>query len=89
MTPFHTKAGVARSNIVFHRWRHAFVSFAMNFNGSDVKDGDSFKRHADFTPEEKLAKSAAWSAFRTEVSEVYRLTHEVVGELGYERYDII
>ena len=89
MTPFHRKAGVTRSNLVYHRWRHAFADFAKHFNDSVVKTGSSFRKHAEFTPEEKLAKKAAWRAFRDEVALIYRLTHEVAEELGFERHDII
>jgi len=89
MTPYHTKAGVARSNIMFHRWRHALVDFAKHFNDSDLKVGGKLKRFAVLSPEEWLAKQASLSKLRAEIGEVYRLTHAVVGELGYERYDII
>lgn len=82
----HYGGGVARSNLMWHRFR-AFLSEIASAAGEPVKVGRKFVPFGSFTDEQELQRRLATRAFRKQMKEAYRTASELAAE--FEGYEIL
>jgi hypothetical protein len=82
----HYRGGVARSNLMWHRFR-AFFSDIASAAGEPVKVGRKFVPFGSFTDEQELQRRMAMKAFRKQIKEAYRVAVELAGE--FEGHEIL
>lgn len=86
-SPFHQGAGVARSNINWHRFRPYLIDYAMREKGCDLKIGLKYKQFCDYTPKENEYKAECWRRIRCQVDQTYR--EMVRMSAGFKSYDVL
>lgn len=64
MSAWHHRGGIARSNLMWHRFRPFLASYAMRRFGVNLKTGGAYKDFALYTDSEKTARAAAMKFYR-------------------------
>jgi len=64
MSAWHHRGGIARSNLMWHRFRPFSASYAMRGFGVNLKNGNGYKDFALHTDSEKAARTAAMKFYR-------------------------
>jgi len=86
-TPFHHRGGIARSNIMKHRFPPYYVEAAARLGVSAKTDGtrDHF---GTLTAEQEAARLCATNRMRAAVLEAYRIGVSEARKMGFEPYEI-
>jgi hypothetical protein len=86
-SPFHQGAGVARSNINWHGFRHYIVG-AGEKKGFSLKIGtNKYKQFCDYTSKENEFKTQCWEQVRRQVNHCY--SQLVQSSAGFKSYAIL
>jgi len=64
MSAWHHRGGIARSNLMWHRFRPYLCSYASRHFGLKLKNGSKYKKFAVYSDREKAARTAAMKAYR-------------------------
>jgi hypothetical protein len=84
-TPFHHRGGIARSNLMKHRFP-AFL--AKHAKSSGIKEGKKRIPFGLFSDSQDSARRLALKSMRKGVLEAYRIGIKEAEKMGLERYDI-
>lgn len=87
-TPFHHRGGIARSNLLKHRFPVFFVKHARR-NGVFVKYGNKRQKFGTFSDEQDAARRLAFKSVRKAVLEAYRIGVEEASKMGFGHYEIM
>jgi hypothetical protein len=87
-SPFHHRAGIARSNLMRHRFRSYLPKHAAA-RGVLVKAGSRPVQFGHFDAKQAAAKRAALKSVRESVVRAYRIGVEKAIEMGFEPYEIV
>lgn len=85
-SPFHHRGGIARSNLMRHRFRPWLEKFA-NRHGLSVKTGKKYMKFAHFNQQQNAVRTAAMRAFRKSVLNAYRVAVAIAEQQGFEHFD--
>jgi hypothetical protein len=85
-SPHHFRGGVARSNLLWHRFR-PFLAETCAFHGSPVKNGMKYIPHGQFSVEQEALKRFATKQMRDELKEAYGVAVERSAD--FEPYEIL
>jgi hypothetical protein len=86
-TPFHHRGGIARSNIMKHRFPAYFMAVAAR-RGVSAKTDGTRDQFATFTAEQEAARLYATNRMRAAVLEGYRIGVAEAHKMGFEPYEI-
>jgi hypothetical protein len=64
MSAWHHRGGIARSNLMWHRFRPYLAAHAARHFGVRVKNGGEYKKFAVYTDREKAARTSAMKSYR-------------------------
>jgi hypothetical protein len=82
----HHDGGVARSNILWHRFRPAFAKYAKS-KGLPVKTGMSYDKFGDLSPSQEMLRREYWAIVRKQVRDAYRIAVEL--SYDFRSYEIL
>ncbi len=87
-TPFHHRGGIARSNLLKHRFPAFFVKHAKR-HGVSVKHGKKRTPFGAFSDTQDAARRSALRSMRNAVLEAYRIGVEEAAKMAFEQYEIM
>jgi hypothetical protein len=87
-TPFHHRGGIARSNLMKHRFPPFFVKHAAR-HGVSVKHGNKRTHFGAFSDAQDEARRSALRSMRSGVIEAYRIGVKEAEKMGLEQYEIL
>jgi len=86
-SPCHQQAGIARSNICWHRFRPYLITYADKRHNIKLKPGNKYKHFSDYTDAEDAVRRMCWHDIRRQVKAFYRAAVEKAKQ--FKRFEIL
>ncbi len=73
MSPWHHRAGIGRSNLMWHAFRPWVSGYARRVHGVNLRDGNKYKKVAQMSDKEKEARTAGLKVVRNRLRDARAL----------------